>query len=116
MNIQGLNDLVKNIQDYTTEKEDALSEVVKETALKIQVSAKQRAPVDSGHLKRNIVVQLNSEGTNAKIGTLGSDVKYAPHVEHGTKNTPAQPFLFPSFEEEKPEYLRKIADILGDVK
>lgn len=115
MNIKGLDKLIKNIQDYETDKKSEVSQIVKETAYKIQAGAKQRAAVDTGHMKRNIKVFEESE-TSALVGCKADDVEYALYVETGTSKTPAQPFLFPSTEDERPEYLRKLKEALGDVK
>lgn len=116
MELKGLEQLINKLQDYQVDKKAEVSEIVKETAFKIQAGAKQRAPVDTGHMKRNIKVDIASDEMSAEIGTRGDDVEYSVHVEFGTKNTPAQPFLFPAYEDERPEYLRKLKNALGDVK
>lgn len=114
--LKGLEDMIGNLKDYETAKKNDVSNVIKETAFKIQANAKLRTPVLTGHLKRNIKVDISPDEMSAEIGTKENDVEYAKYVEFGTKNTHAQPFLFPAFEDEKPEYLRKLKEAFSDVR
>ncbi|MEF2074354.1 HK97-gp10 family putative phage morphogenesis protein [Consotaella aegiceratis] len=69
------------------------------------------APEDSGDLKDSITVTPGGQSTppysqpggaavvpeNAAAVTVGNDdVRYPHLVEHGTKNTPAQPYFWPA--------------------
>lgn len=54
-----------------------------------------QAPADKGGSPRSVYI--------------GSNVEYAPYVELGTANTPAQPYLRPAIEENK-EYFRNILE------
>ncbi|ANC77178.1 hypothetical protein ABE65_010340 [Fictibacillus phosphorivorans] len=137
--LKGLEALINNIKDYEINKKTDVSNIVKDTALKIQANAKQRTPVKSGTLKRSIGIDLAPDEMSAEIGT---NEEYAPHVEFGTAprtistkdsstlsdgkqiygkevkhpGTKAQPFLFPAYEQEIPEYKSKLAEALRDVK
>jgi HK97 gp10 family phage protein len=137
--LKGLEALINNIKDYEINKKTDVSNIVKDTALKIQANAKQRTPVKSGTLKRSIGVDIAPDEMSAEIGT---NEEYAPHVEFGTSphtitvnqanvlsdgkqiygkevkhpGTKAQPFLFPAYEQEIPEYKSKLAEALRDVK
>ncbi len=137
--LKGLEALVNNIKDYEINKKTDVSNIVKDTALKIQANAKQRTPVKSGTLKRSIGVDLASDEMSAEIGT---NLEYAAHVEFGTAprtisikdastlsdgkqfygkevkhpGTKEHPFLFPAYEQEIPEYKSKLAEALRDVK
>ena len=102
--------------------------------LLVQRSAKIKSPVDTGRLRASITPEVRWNG-NMVIGAVGSDVKYAPFVELGTKphfvpkkyigvwarrhgfedrglfvSGKAQPFLQPAFEENAD----RIVKILGD--
>ena len=55
--------------------------------------ASQLAPVKTGDLRDSIVSEPVSDG----LVLVGSDKEYAPHVEYGTVNSAAQPFLTPAF-------------------
>lgn len=100
----------------------------------VQRSAKQKAPVDTGRLRASITPEVRWQG-NTAVGVVGSNVKYAPFVELGTRphfvpqkyigvwasrhgldnaglfvSGKPQPFLQPAFEENA----AKIVQILGD--
>ena len=111
--LQGLERAIRNIQDFEVEKKEEIKNVVKETAFKIQANAKQRTPVDTGHLKRNIEVDISQDELSADIGT---NVEYGKYVEFGTATQKSQPFLFPAYEEEKDEYISNLERVLGDTR
>ncbi len=137
--LKGLEALINNIKDYEINKKTDVSKIVKDTAMKIQANAKQKTPVKSGTLKRSIGVDLSTDEMSAEIGT---SLEYAAHVEFGTAprtisvyeanvlsdgkqffgkevkhpGSKSQPFLFPAYEQEIPEYKSKLAEALRDVK
>ncbi len=49
----------------------------------IEDRAKELAPVDTGALRESIGTQINDSGKTV-VGTVGSDLYYAPFVEWGT--------------------------------
>ncbi len=57
-------------------------------ALLVERDAKELVPVDTGTLKRSITHEVT-----ASTAFVGSNIEYAPHVELGTKKTPARSFL-----------------------
>jgi len=96
---------------------------MRRATLLVQGAAKRKAPVDTGRLRASITpeVQTRADGV---VGIVGSNVKYAPFVELGTRrhfvpgryigrwarrhglpegglvvSGKAQPFLQPAFEE-----------------
>jgi HK97 gp10 family phage protein len=111
--LQGLEKLLDNIQDYEINTQENVKQTVKDTALKIQANAKLRSPVDTGNLKRSISADISPDEMSATIFT---DVEYAIHQEFGTKHAPAQPFLFPAYEEEMNEYMSNLEKALGGGK
>jgi HK97 gp10 family phage protein len=137
--LRGLERAIRNIQDYEVAKKEDVKNIIKDTAFQIQANAKQRTPVDTGHLKRSISVDISPDELSAKIFTA---VDYAPSVEFGSAphkisvkeaavlsdgrktfgkevnhpGTPAQPFLFPAYEEEKNEYMGKLEQTLGEAR
>jgi HK97 gp10 family phage protein len=84
-------------------------EVVR-SLVNIQRGAKERCPVDTGRLRNSIAVDLDEDRLSGGVGT---DVEYAPFVEHGTSKMAAQPFLFPAFEEERPQIVERLRRELG---
>jgi len=61
-----------------------LERVVHKAALFVAGEAKQRAPVDTGHLRRSITALTERQGTKV-LGKVGTNVHYAPHIEFGRK-------------------------------
>ena len=51
-------------------------------------------------------VSRGAAGLSARVGT---NLEYAPYIEFGTSNTPAQPFLHPAAEAERDHFLRDLA-------
>lgn len=73
-------------------KAAALGEVAQHVAVdelgqEVALDAEQRAPVDTGALQDSI---------SYADGAVTADVPYAPFVEYGTSDTPAQPFMRPA--------------------
>lgn len=129
----GVEKVVANAKKTTAEVKDAVKNVVAESALNIQREAKKRTPVDTGRLRSSIAIEF-SDGLTATIGTnveyaaaveFGSQPHFPPpsalagwarrHGMNGKefvlarkiarRGTPAQPFLFPSFEQERPKFI-----------
>lgn len=77
------------------------------TALDVQNRARQFSPVDTGRLRSSIRYKMgkDSQGPYADVGT---NVKYAPHVEFGTSRSPAQPYLRPALAEAVRVLLREM--------
>ena len=67
---------------------------------KAETYAKQLCPVDTGRLRNSITHAQVDEDTEV----IGTNVKYAPFVELGTKKQKAQPYLRPAAENHSDEY------------
>lgn len=65
-------------------------------ALQVDRAAKRLCPVDTGRLRSSITNELGNDG--GLVAVIGTNVEYAPYVELGTRNAPAQPFLLPALE------------------
>jgi HK97 gp10 family phage protein len=61
--------------------------------------ARQLAPVDTGALRDSIRVEPGDTPTSRKVVAGGGAVAYAAHVEYGTADSPAQPFMTPAVEQ-----------------
>jgi HK97 gp10 family phage protein len=75
---------------------EAVSQVVRKTALDIEADAKSRAPEDTGLLKNSIQASDMQPGDLVTQVIVGA--QYGRHVEFGTKKMKAQPFLTPAVE------------------
>lgn len=78
--IQGLDRLIKRIDDYPLAVQKAVDAEMKAGALKIRDLAVNLAPVDQGTLRRDITADV-SQPFKAKVKALAF---YSPYVEWGT--------------------------------
>ena len=92
-----------NISEALAGIEDAseiipeLSTAVRDTAFKIEGTAKRKAPVDTGRLRGSITTDLDLGGINPSA-EIGTNVEYAEYVEYGTYKMAAKPFLNPAYD------------------
>ena len=132
--IGGLSDLLNKIKEMPKDIEQKVDNEM--TAFALEVNAEQaiRCPVDTGNLRRELRVVINSP-LNKEIYT---NVEYAPYVEFGTGNLVdtqnqelteiaaqfkgagirhvnrnPQPFFFPPFFAKKSQFLKKLKDIIN---
>ena len=59
--IQGLNNVLKNIDAYAKEVKQEIALELTDTGIKIEQQAKQQAPVDLGNLRQRIVATKEAE-------------------------------------------------------
>lgn len=65
--------------------------------IRVDRSAKDRCPVDTGRLRSSINWRMARDGRGL-LGIVGTNVTYAPYVEFGTSRAGAQPFLRPALQ------------------
>jgi HK97 gp10 family phage protein len=80
------------------QKHDALGKidvmpVIVAAGRKVQKTAKNLAPVDTGALRNSIKVTKYPKQQSVTVGT---NLEYAPHQEFGTVRLPANPYLGPA--------------------
>ena len=71
------HDIVIDLRRYTQEQAESM---IREATVTIEAQAKLLAPVDMGGLRNSISGQ-----SSGLIGTVGTNVHYAAHVEYGTR-------------------------------
>lgn len=133
-NLDGVLEAIEQLAD-TTELEKALGQA----CAKVERSAKEKAPKDTGALRRSITSKV--EHTDGKIqGVIYTPLEYAPYIEYGTglfaenggrKDVPwcyqddkgewhttsgmrPQPFMRPALNENREEIARIIKEALGN--
>jgi len=109
MKIRGMNELRRNISNFSRELNEVLPTALKAGALIIQNEAKKKAPYKTGTLRRSIHTEMISN-TQARVGT---DVEYAIHQEFGTSKMKAHPYLRPALDEKQQEVIEKINAIVN---
>jgi HK97 gp10 family phage protein len=90
----------------------AVEEAVLKGALRVERDAKINAPVDTGRLRASISSRLSNADKTHVYAETGTNVKYASYVEFGTSKQPAQPFLFPAYNQNKEKIKKDIASAL----
>lgn len=95
VNIKGLADLERKLRKLPKVVEAAGARAVKAETEDVRDDMRRWAPRDTGELEDSITAEFNAK----KI--QGRAVATSPHagfVEHGTDDTPAQPFAQPAAE------------------
>lgn len=112
--------------------DERLREAMETLVVMIESTAKRLAPVDSGRLKSSMASEVEMEAETI-IGTVGTNVSYAPAIEYGrgaiqadpgevlhffvegeevfttsVDAAPAQPFLRPAFEAHRQDFERLV--------
>jgi len=100
--IARLHAAMKQMPGIITEE---LGKAVTDLVLIVEAEAKRLCPVDTGKLRASITPVIESWAA----GFVGTNTSYAPHVEYGTRNAPAQAFLEPAFLEGK----RRASKVFG---
>jgi HK97 gp10 family phage protein len=80
-------------------------ERIERAAYGIEREAKQRAPIKTGFLRNSITTERQSE-TEAVVNV---SAEYGSYVEHGTRFTPAQPFIRPAVEAVRARFLKDVS-------
>lgn len=137
IDIENENEILKAIEELVS-TEDMRRAVGKACAL-VEREAKQKAPKDTGALRRSITSEVNRDG-NELIGVVFTPLEYAPYVEYGTglfaessgrRDVPwnyqddegnwhstsgqhPQPFMRPALNENREEIMRIIKEAFND--
>lgn len=76
----------------------AVEKAIREVGDQVLAEAQALVPVDTGALKASLRVTNVPEGEDAYGVALTTDSEYWMHVEYGTRNMPAQPYIRPAVE------------------
>lgn len=88
------------------------AQVVRKTALDIEATAKQLAPVDTGALRASIGTDFEGDGRHSSMSAeIGPTVHYAPHLEYGTARAAPQPFLLPAANRHEQAFVDAMSDL-----
>lgn len=97
--LKGLDELEKALKEKATMQD--VKDVVKMNGAEMQAKAMRNAPVDTGALKRYIMISIFDGGFTSRVNSL---MNYAPYVEYGTRFMNAKPFLKPAFNQQKIQF------------
>jgi len=133
--VEGVDKLMKQLMKYNDSVAKETVDTINRGMLEVANEAKRRAPVDFGRLRSSI--SLTKATASDPTGVTFVGVDYAPFVEFGTKSrtevpqgleeyasqfrtsadgatggVPAQPYLFPAFEQERPKMIQNLENLL----
>lgn len=118
------------LQKWAETRDKEMNDVIRKYTVLIEAGAKKRAPVDTGFLRRNIRKEFGD-----REGFVVANAEYSEFQEYGTgqagaaskvatpstyeygssKGIPAQPFMFPAFEEQRKPFVREIKRVMRKV-
>lgn len=84
--------------------------VVRKTGHDTVRGAQQLAPVDTGHLRSSIGVDIDPDGLGFEVGPYAS---YGHFVEWGTSRMSPQPYLLPAFDAQLPAAFEALEQVLA---
>lgn len=91
--VLGISQTKAMIHRLAEKEDEAAKNLVKYTASKIQREAMRTVPVDTGNLKRSIILDVEDGGKSA---TVTATADYSAYVEYGTRKMSARPFMRPA--------------------
>ncbi|EAE5023162.1 HK97-gp10 family putative phage morphogenesis protein [Listeria monocytogenes] len=80
-----------------------IKKVVQVNTAELQQKAQRRAVVDSGNLKRSIMLQIENAGMTGRVESMAA---YGAYVEYGTRFMYAQPYLVPAYLEQRSLFIK----------
>lgn len=97
--IKGIDRFQKKLRQNVTMND--VKQVVKTNTAEMNRKAQRNAPVDTGFLRRSIVMKLANGGLSGKSS---AGAEYASYLEYGTRFMPAQSFMGPAYRIQKSKF------------
>ena len=79
--IEGLEEVLENLEGLIDEQK--LKSALGKACAVVERSAKQKAPKDTGELRRSITSKVEKEG-NGAVGIVFTPLEYSAYIEFGT--------------------------------
>ena len=102
------DDLNKILSDMSTKVRDAVEQAVGDETVQVGQDMHDTVPVDEGELQDSIVT-----AHDGLEGSAEAQARHAGFVEHGTSNTPAQPFALPAAEQARSRFVDRVSDAVA---
>lgn len=110
MRLEGMQELLKKLENMGAEAERAKEKALLEGAEVIRNAISENAPRDTGALADNITISDIKDG-KVEVGNH-PDQFYAHFLEFGTSKMSAKPFMEPAFLNNKERAQQKMADVI----
>ena len=100
VHIEGLKEVQRKFDGISRElRGPAMEGAMRKATMIVTASAKKNAPVDTGRLRASITPDVRNTWGSTVEGIVGSNVKYAPFQELGTKRMKGRFYLRKAVEE-----------------
>lgn len=109
---KGLDRMMSDFQRAESEIDRKAKYEVKRASAETTRLAQHHAPVDTGYLRRSIIMELLNNGF---IGYICAYAHYAPYQEFGTRFMAAQPFMGPAVMKTRPEFMANMKKLLEEL-
>ena len=103
--IKGLPDLEKKLIKMPLVVRAASGRAVKDETHETRDDAKRGAPFKTGTLRESIQAEYDEKLIR---GRVAATARYAGFVEHGTEDTPEQPFMLPAAEVSRRRFPKRV--------
>ena len=114
--IEGVEKIVKKLKEMDDAAGDVLMKAAMEGGEIVLEEAKRNCPVDTGNLRNSLKLTKDKQTKTKATVKIDFDktLKYGTHVELGTKNQAAQPFLRASVDDNQNTINVEITDTVSD--
>lgn len=101
--IKGVEALQKKLKHHASMTD--VKRVVKVNGEELHNKVHRKVPVDTGTLKRSIMLSQHDGGLTARVKPL---VDYGLYPEYGTRYMDAQPYIRPSLQMQKLQFMKDL--------
>lgn len=108
--VNGIPEALSKLKKYQFKKKEQIKQELIKGAFRVEALAKDNVPVDTGRLRGSITVDPSDIAL--LVTRVGTDTKYAPFVEFGTKVMEGRAYLFPAFFSQENEIVKAIGRVL----
>lgn len=105
MKWKGMDKLISAFKTKSKASDEAVKSLVKRYGAKLQQDEMRDVPVDTGFLKRSIMLSSEDSGKTAIVEPTAN---YAAYVEYGTRYMNAQPYIRPNYQKEAEAFVREV--------
>lgn len=110
--VKGLSKLISTLEKIPPELDKQVDQVLEANAREIERNAKRNAPVDTGKLQQSIKAEKQGEKTFTVRSNSTGLAPYDKFVEFGTYKMRAQPFLYPAYFKQIPQFTKDLESLL----
>jgi HK97 gp10 family phage protein len=107
--LEGTEQVIGVLNRFNAKASLRVSDAIKESAQEMAKRMRERVRVRSRKLRNSIRVSMAYDGLSAEVGPR---LWRAHFEEFGTVHSPANPFVRPAFDQEQPNYIKRMEKAL----